>query len=60
MTISTTLKYMAVQQITNALLLMIHGVMKHTYQVTVHQKNLHNQTLNKEIQVVIHTVTLKT
>ena len=50
---------MAVQQITTALLLMIHGVMKHTYQVTVHQKDLHNQTQNKAIQVVIHTVTLK-
>ena len=59
MTISTTIKYMAVQQITTALLLMIHGVMKYTYQVMVHQKNLHNKTLNKVIQVVIRTVTLK-
>ena len=59
MMISTAIKYVAVQQITTALL-MIHGVMKHTYQVTVHQKDLHNQTQNKAIQVVIHTVTLKT
>ena len=30
---------MAVQLITTALLRMIHGAMKHTSQVTVHQKN---------------------